>query len=92
MKQLIICSASDAHRLQNMVQCVAAKTAIMLSPGNRRSGLSVTSSCMLRAMALAPKIAASGLLEDNAGASENPARVRISSEPAGRQALHIHPY
>ncbi len=34
MKQLIICSASDAHRLQNIVQRITAKTTIMLSPGN----------------------------------------------------------
>lgn len=33
MKQLIICSASDAHRLQNMVRRITAETTILLSPG-----------------------------------------------------------
>jgi len=33
MKQLIVCSASDAHRLQNAVRRITAETTIMLSPG-----------------------------------------------------------
>ncbi len=34
MKQLIVCSASDAHRLQDIVQRITTETTILLSPGN----------------------------------------------------------
>ena len=34
MKQLIICSASDAHHLQNIVRRITVETTLLLSAGN----------------------------------------------------------